>query len=80
MEELAARCRFGNCGHESEPGCAVRGAVADGSLPAARLASYQKLQKELAALATRHDKRLEAEQRRKWRSIHKIARHHKPRG
>lgn len=80
LEELAARCRFGNCGHESEPGCAVRGAVADGSLPAVRLASYQKLQRELVALATRHDKRLEAEQRRKWRSIHKIARHHKPRG
>lgn len=80
LEELAARCRFGNCGHESEPGCAVRGAVADGSLPAVRLASYQKLQRELVALATRHDKRLEAEQRRKWRTIHKIARHHKPRG
>jgi ribosome biogenesis GTPase len=80
VDELASGCRFGDCGHQSEPGCAVRAAVSEGLLRPERLASYHKLQKELVALAARHDKRFEAEQRRKWRTIHKVARHHKPRG
>ncbi len=80
VEELAARCRFTDCGHEAEPGCAVREALASGQLPVQRLTSYHKLQRELVALAARHDRRLEAEQNRKWRSIHKLARKHKPRG
>jgi len=80
VEELGAACRFGNCGHVSEPGCAVRAAVEEGRLPRKRLESYHKLQKELVALAVRQDRRLEAEQRKKWRSIHKVARRHKPRG
>ncbi len=80
VEALAAECRFTDCGHEREPGCAVRVAIEAGQLPAERLASYQKLQRELGALAVRQDRRLEAEQRKKWRSIHKLARKHKPRG
>lgn len=80
IEELGAGCRFGDCGHAREPGCAVRAAIAEGRLEPARLESYHKLQKELVALATRQDRRLEAEQRKKWRSIHKIARRHRPRG
>jgi ribosome biogenesis GTPase len=80
VEELGASCRFGDCGHASEPGCAVRAAVEDGRLPSERLDSYHKLQRELLSLAARQDRRLEAEQRRKWRSIHKLARRHKPRG
>ena len=46
---FAERCRFRDCAHESEPGCAVLGAVASGELPAERLASYRKLLKEIAA-------------------------------
>ncbi|HET7293460.1 MAG TPA: ribosome small subunit-dependent GTPase A [Vicinamibacteria bacterium] len=80
IDELAAGCRFGDCGHAREPGCAVRAAIEQGRLDPKRLDSYHKLQKELVALAARQDRRLEAEQRRKWRSIHKIARRHKPRG
>jgi ribosome biogenesis GTPase len=80
LDALASGCRFSDCGHASEPGCAVRAAVAEGGLTPERLASYHKLQKELLALAARHDKRLDAERRRKWRTIHKTARHHKPRG
>ena len=80
VEELAAACRFGDCRHGSEPGCAVRAAIAEGRLPEQRLASYLKLQRELEALAIRQDRGREAEQRRKWRSIHKIARRHRPRG
>jgi ribosome biogenesis GTPase len=48
VEALAAQCRFGNCRHRGEPGCAVQEAVDDGSLPARRLESYEKLLRELA--------------------------------
>jgi len=46
--ELAAGCRFADCSHKFEPGCAVRGAVADGRLEAGRLRSYKRLRHELA--------------------------------
>ena len=65
IEELAARCRFGDCGHAGEPGCAV----AAGRLTEARLASYHKLRREAAWLRSRHDARLRAEQRRQWRAV-----------
>jgi ribosome small subunit-dependent GTPase A len=48
---IAARCRFSNCRHENEPGCAVRAALEDGTLPPERLASYRKLKAEQAAKA-----------------------------
>jgi ribosome biogenesis GTPase len=44
---LAAECRFSDCAHEGEPGCAVLAAVEDGRLPAERLESYRKLLREL---------------------------------
>lgn len=47
IEALAAECRFADCNHDSEPGCAVQQAIADGQLDEARLASYKKLQIEL---------------------------------
>ena len=50
LAELAAGCRFTDCAHESEPGCAVRAAIADGRLPEERLSSYRKLQRELERL------------------------------
>jgi ribosome biogenesis GTPase len=74
VEELAASCRFSDCAHESEPGCAVREALASGVLPAERWESYVKLQRELEALATRQDARLAAEQRRRWRVHNKAMR------
>ncbi|HQY33963.1 MAG TPA: GTPase RsgA [Actinotalea sp.] len=64
VAELAARCRFADCAHRSEPGCAVQAAVADGELPERRLASYRRLEREAAARAARVDVRLRAEQRR----------------
>jgi ribosome biogenesis GTPase len=69
IAELAARCRFRDCGHRSEPGCAVRAAERDGTLPADRLASWRKLQRELAWLAAKQDRRLRAAQESRWRSI-----------
>ncbi len=48
VEELFGRCKFGNCGHGNEPGCAVKAALNDGSLPVERWESYGKLQREIA--------------------------------
>ena len=55
VQRLAADCRYRDCAHRSEPGCAVQGAIASGDLPAERLASYLKLQRELAHLERRRD-------------------------
>jgi ribosome biogenesis GTPase len=54
---LAEGCRFADCRHDGEPGCAVAAAVADGSLDAGRLASHRDLMREMAALARREDER-----------------------
>jgi ribosome biogenesis GTPase len=73
---LAARCRFGDCSHAHEPGCAVLAALAEGALDEARYTSWQKLQRELEWLATRQDARARAELQAKWRAISKSMRHH----
>lgn len=71
VEELARRCRFADCSHRAEPGCAIQAALAAGELPARRWESWQKLQRELAFQARRKDVRLAAEERAKWKRIHK---------
>jgi ribosome biogenesis GTPase len=67
IAELAAHCRFRDCRHSSEPGCAVVAAAADGTLAPARLESYRKLQDEQAFLATQQDERGRIEQKRAGR-------------
>jgi ribosome biogenesis GTPase len=67
VEAAAARCRFSDCAHETEPGCAVRAAVTDGSLDPERLASWRKLEGELRHLALKQDARLRAEARKEYR-------------
>ena len=67
VEELAADCRFSDCSHTHEPGCAVLIAVEIGELPHERLHSWRKLQRELLAIAMRHDALLRKEEQRKWR-------------
>jgi ribosome biogenesis GTPase len=67
VEEIETRCRFSDCAHESEPGCAVREALQTGELPAERWESYRKLQRELAALHLRMDARARQERRRQIR-------------
>jgi ribosome biogenesis GTPase len=69
VAELAQRCRFRDCRHEGEPGCAVREAVGAGLLDEARVAGYRKLERELAYEARRNDPRAQAEERRRWRTI-----------
>ncbi|MEU5440517.1 ribosome small subunit-dependent GTPase A [Streptomyces griseofuscus] len=67
IEELAERCRFHDCAHESEPGCAVRAAVDGGELPVRRLESYRKLIRENQWIVAKTDARLRAEIRRDWK-------------
>lgn len=67
IEELAEECRFHDCAHGSEPGCAVLAALEDGSLPERRLESYRKLLRENQRIVAKTDARLRAEIRRDWR-------------
>jgi ribosome biogenesis GTPase len=76
IDELAAGCRFRDCSHEEEPGCAVTAAVAAGELDPARYESWRKLQRELAYEARAVDPALQAEHRRRWKSIHKSLKDH----
>ena len=69
--ELAAACRFADCTHLHEPGCAVRAAIAEGSLEPERFDSYLKLQRELRALDLKKDARLRSEARKEWRRRHR---------
>jgi ribosome biogenesis GTPase len=74
ISELAAGCRFRDCKHGTEPGCAVAAAVAAGSLPAARLANFHKLQRELQHLARRQDQRAASNEKRKYKVLTKAMR------
>jgi ribosome biogenesis GTPase len=71
IAELAAACRFADCTHLHEPGCAVQAAIADGSLDGERFESYLKLQRELRALELKKDARLRSEARKEWRRRHR---------
>jgi ribosome biogenesis GTPase len=71
---LATRCRFGDCAHQSEPGCAVQAALDDGTLESERWQSYQKLQREQAYAARKADPRLERETKVAWKKINKAHR------
>jgi ribosome biogenesis GTPase len=74
IERLAAACRFADCEHRSEPGCAVVGAV-----DARRLASWRKLKRELARTAGERSVWARNEERRRWKAITKANRAHRPR-
>jgi ribosome biogenesis GTPase len=79
VDDLASRCRFGDCRHRGEPGCAVAAAAARGILDPARLASYHKLQAELRHVERQHDAEARRQEERRWRTVHKAARRHRPR-
>jgi ribosome biogenesis GTPase len=67
VAELARDCRFSDCAHGQEPGCAVTAALGNGLLPQVRWESYGKLQRELRALAVKQDVRLRSEARKERR-------------
>jgi len=74
LAAIAGGCRFSDCRHEGEPGCAVAAAIADGTLDAARVESHAKLARELAAQEARREGSAARAQKQKWRIIHKAAR------
>lgn len=76
VERFARGCRFSDCAHGTEPGCAVRAAIARGDLALARFESHEKLARESDALARRVDPELRASSRRHWKVIHKSVRNH----
>jgi ribosome biogenesis GTPase / thiamine phosphate phosphatase len=67
IEETARRCRFSDCNHDREPGCAIREALADGSLASDRWQSYLKLQRELEAIEARRNHLLRQERVREYK-------------
>jgi ribosome biogenesis GTPase len=69
IDELSAQCRFRDCRHTVEPGCAVFGAVESGDLDASRLASFRRLLRELEHLERKQDVRAAAEVKHKYRAM-----------
>jgi len=74
IEELRSRCRFSDCQHLTEPGCAVKEALAEGRLDSARFRSYVKLRKELAHLRTRQHVKARLAEKAKWKKISQYSR------
>jgi ribosome biogenesis GTPase len=69
IEELSRQCKFSDCQHETEPGCAIKRAIKEGILPETRFESYQKLQRELLAVERKKNPELMAEEKKKWKKI-----------
>jgi ribosome biogenesis GTPase len=79
IDDLASECRFTDCAHDSEPGCAVNAAVSAGLLPSRRLASYHKLAREAAAQHLRSDPAERKQAKRVWKQRTMDARRNDPR-
>lgn len=77
IESLSEKCRFKNCTHTSEPGCAVQQALDQGSLGHGRYNNYVKLQKELAYLSRKDNLQEQLAEKAKWKNIHKQLKKHK---
>mgnify|MGYP001794049988 CR=1 FL=1 len=74
IESLAKQCRFRNCQHGPEPGCAIQAALEDGTLCAKRFNSYQKLQREQDYQHRRQDKQAQSNTKARWKHITKMVR------
>jgi len=74
IEELAGNCRFRDCAHAGEEGCAVQAAIDDGSLDFNHFSNYRKMRKEAAYLDRQLDVRAQLDLKAKWRKIHKAMR------
>ncbi len=80
VETLAQGCRFRDCRHQGEPGCAVGAAVAAGTLDAERFESYQKLGREVEQLRQKTDVQAREREKQRVKAIHKAADRYQPRG
>ena len=74
ISELASGCRFDDCSHANEPGCAVREALEAGDLDPDRYAAYLALRRESTYHAAQSDARLRANETKKWKTIAKDSR------
>lgn len=74
INAIASQCRFRDCQHDNEPGCAVQQALKDDTLDYQRFLSYQKLQKELDYLDLKQDQKASLAQKEKWKKITKSLR------
>ncbi|GKV68190.1 putative ribosome biogenesis GTPase RsgA [Sporosarcina sp. NCCP-2716] len=74
IASLAETCKFSDCGHIQEPGCAVRRAIGDGTLEESRFASYLKLQREIAYLDRKSDSQARLAERKRWKALTKAKR------
>jgi len=75
IETLARQCRFSDCAHDSEPGCAVRAALGD-TFDVARFENYCKLRREQAYLERKVDAQAAAQELARWKALHRNAREH----
>jgi len=71
IDEIAAYCRFSDCSHESEPGCAVKEAVANGEISRERITNYRKLRMEISYLERKQEVGSDRGEKERWRSISK---------
>ncbi len=74
IEKIGQRCRFRDCHHQAEPGCAVQAAIAIDELQPERLQHYQKLQRELDYINQKQDQRASLNSKARWKKIHKAMR------
>ena len=72
IESFALKCRFKDCSHESEPGCAVKEAINEGQLDPGRYKNYIQMKKEAGYLERRVDKKAEIAEKKKWKEIAKL--------
>jgi ribosome biogenesis GTPase / thiamine phosphate phosphatase len=75
IEVCASECRFRDCAHQNEPGCAVREALAAGTLDSDRFQSYLKLKRELEYLAFKQDGRAQQFEKWRWKKLTRLAKH-----
>jgi ribosome biogenesis GTPase len=76
IAEAAGHCRFRDCTHQNEPGCAVQSALERGAIDRARWRSYRKLEAELKHASLERDAHAKAAQKKRWKAIHRAMRHH----
>jgi len=74
IEELAAQCKYGNCGHTTEPGCAVQAAIAEGRLDESRLENQRKLEREQEFVRRKVDPEAQKQEKDRVKLIHRGAR------
>lgn len=73
---IAEACRFNDCHHDAEPGCAIQQALVDGTLDPKRWENFQKLEREMAYQARKSDQQLMLAEKKRWKQIHQFQKQH----